>query len=101
MYSIGAWFIVIIVIAFAAFCAVTVIWGIRAHRQKVSAGREDLIGRRAEVRTPINPKGTVLIEGELWTAISEGERIESGEEVIVTRVEGLKLWVTKSKGGKK
>jgi len=31
----------------------------------------------------------------LWTAIAEDSTIEPGEEVIITKVEGLKLWVTK------
>ena len=92
--------ITIIVICVAAFVAVTVIWGIRAHRRKVTAGREDLIGRMAEVRTVMNPKGVVFVEGENWTATSESGRMEPGEEVFITRVEGLKLWVSnKKKGG--
>jgi len=56
---------------------------------------EEMIGKEAVVQTTIDPKGTVLIEGELWTAIAEGSKIEPGEEVIITKVEGLKLWVTK------
>jgi membrane-bound ClpP family serine protease len=31
----------------------------------------------------------------LWTAIAEDSKIEAGEEVTITKVEGLKLWVTK------
>jgi membrane-bound serine protease (ClpP class) len=49
----------------------------------------------AEVMTVIEPKGTVFIQGERWTAISEEGRVEPGEEVIITKVDGLKLWVTK------
>jgi len=77
------------------FLAVTIIWGIKAHRRRVAAGREDLIGMTADAQTTIEPKGTVFIQGENWTAISESGRIEAGEEVIVTRVDGLKLWVTR------
>lgn len=92
--------ITIIVICVVAFLAVTVIWGVRAHRRKVTAGREDMIGRTAEVRTAMNPKGVVFVEGENWTATSESGRIEPGEEVVITRVDGLKLWVSnKKKGG--
>jgi len=87
--------IAVIVIAFVAFCAVTIIWGIRAHRQQASAGREDLIGKPAEVMTSMNPKGIVFIQGERWMAILEGGQVEPGEEVIITKVDGLKLWVTK------
>ena len=39
--------------------------------------------------------GTVLAEGELWTAIAEDSTIDAGEEVIITRTEGLRLWVTR------
>ena len=103
MFQVAPWVIVLIVIAVAVFIAIAVIWGIRAHRQKVSAGKEDLIGRTAEVTAVMEPKGTVFIEGENWTAISEAGRIEPGEEVIITRVGGLKLYVTKkeNKEGKK
>jgi membrane protein implicated in regulation of membrane protease activity len=41
----------------------------------------------------------VFVEGELWTATSEAGRIEAGEEVIVTKVEGLKLKVNKKQTG--
>ena len=94
-FQIDPWLIVIIVIGVVVFLAFTIIYGIRAHRRQVSAGREDLIGRVAEVDTVIDPKGTVFIEGERWVAISDKGRAEPGEEVIITKVEGLKLWVTK------
>ena len=94
-FQIDLWLIVIVVIGVIAFLAFTIIFGIRAHRRQVSAGREDLIGRVAEVNTVIDPKGTVFIEGERWVAISDKGRVEPGEEVIITKVEGLKLWVTK------
>jgi len=94
-FQIDPWLIVIVVIGVIAFLAFTIIYGIRAHRRQVSAGREDLIGRVAEVNTVIDPKGTVSIEGERWVAISDKGRMEPGEEVIITKVEGLKLWVTK------
>jgi membrane-bound serine protease (ClpP class) len=89
------WLIVLVVVALAAFVAISIIWGIRAHRQQILAGREDLVGKTAEVKTVMRPKGTVFVEGEHWTAISEKGRVEPGEEVIITKVDGLKLWITK------
>ncbi len=98
---INPWLIVIVVIAIAVFIAVTIIWGIRAHRQQILAGREELVGKTAEVKTVMKPKGTVFIQGERWTAISEDGRVQPGEEVIITKVEGLMLRVAKiNKGGK-
>jgi len=93
--QVGPWSIAIVVISIVAFLAFAIIYGIRAHRQQVAAGKEELIGKTAEASSVINPKGTVFIQGEHWAAISDKGRVESGEEVIITKVEGLKLWVTK------
>ncbi len=95
MFQVSPWSIVIIVIFIVVFVAVAAIWGIRAHRRQISAGREDLIGKTAEVKIVLEPKGVVFVEGERWTAISETGRVSPGEEVIITKVDGLKLWVTK------
>jgi len=82
--------VIIVTIALTVF----VVWlSIRAHRHQALAGREELIGKTAEVLTVMEPKGTVFIQGERWTAISESDRIEPGEEVIITKVNGLKMWV--------
>ncbi len=94
-FQIDPWLVAIVVIGVVVFLAFTIIYGIRAHRRQVSAGREDLIGKVAEVNSVIDPKGTVFIEGERWVAISDKGRVEPGEEVIITKVEGLKLRVTK------
>ena len=68
---------------------------VRGQRRKLTAGVEDMIGKEAVAQTALNPKGTVLAEGELWTALAGSDRIEPGEEVIIMKVKGLKLWVTK------
>ena len=94
-FQTGPWLIAIVAIGMAAFIAIAIIWGIRAHRHQASAGREELVGKTAEVKIALEPKGIVFIEGERWTAILEKGRVEPGEEVIITKVDGLKLWVTK------
>ena len=92
--QIAPWLIIIIVIV-VILLAVTIIWGIRAHRQRIFAGREELIGQTAEVMEALEPKGTVFIQGERWKAISEQGPVTAGEEVIITKVQGLKLYVAK------
>jgi membrane-bound serine protease (ClpP class) len=89
------WLIIIIAIIIVAFLVFVVIWAVRAHQRQVSAGKEDLIGRTAVVDIALEPKGVVLVEGERWTAITDKGPIEPEEEVIITKVEGLKLRVTK------
>ena len=87
---------IIIAIVFAVAFIIFAIYAIvKGQRRKLSAGIEDMIGKEAVVQTTLDPKGTVLAEGELWTAIAEDSRIEPGEEVTITKVQGLKLWVTK------
>jgi membrane-bound ClpP family serine protease len=74
---------------------------VKAQKRKPLVGTEGLIGKKAIVRTTLDPIGRVLVEGELWTASAEDSRIEVGEEVIVTKAEGLKLWVKRSEGKEK
>jgi len=94
-----AWLIVIIAIIVAALIVFVVQRVVLAHRRRVSAGREELVGRTAEVDITLEPKGMVRVEGERWTAISEKGRVARGEEVIITKVDGLKLYVTKKEKG--
>ena len=84
--------IIIVVVVFLGFVVFLVI---RAHQKHITAGREELIGRTAEVAVALSPKGVVLIEGERWTAVINKGRVEPGEEVVITNVDGLKLTVTK------
>ncbi len=94
-FQVDWWLIAIVAICIIAFFALVINRGIRAHRRQASAGREDLIGKTAEVKIALEPKGIVFIQGERWTAISETGRVEPEEEVIITKVDGLKLYVTK------
>lgn len=94
-FQIAPWLIAIVAIGIAAFLAIAIIWGIQAHHHQASAGREELIGKTAEVKIALEPKGIVFIEGERWTAVLDKGQVEPGGEVIITKVDGLKLYVTK------
>jgi len=78
--------------AFAVFVIGAIV---RGQRRRKATGAEGMIGKTAIAKTPLDPTGTVLTQGELWTAASEGGRVAPGEEVIITKVEELKLWVAK------
>ena len=90
-----AWLIAVIALIIVVVLVFVIIWSVRAHQKKVSAGKEELVGRTAVVEITLEPKGVVLIEGERWTAIADKGPIEPEEEVIITKVDGLKLLVTK------
>ncbi len=84
-----------VTVGFTAFAIFIIGAIIRGQRRRKATGAEGMIGTIAKTKTPLDPTGTVLAQGELWTAASEGGRIARGEDVIITKVEALKLWVTR------
>lgn len=87
--------IIVAVVLAIAFGILVIFAIIKGRRRKIATGTGNMIGKAAIAQTALAPKGTVLAEGELWTAIAEGSSIERDEEVIITKVAGLKLLVTK------
>ena len=67
--------------------------GIRAQRQKAVTGKEAMVGYIGEVIEPLNPAGTILTRGEIWSAESLSGDIAKGEKVKVKELKNLKLYV--------
>lgn len=73
---------------------------VKAHRRKVTIGKEGLIGETAEVLEDIKSKparqgtGKVFIHGEIWQVKSK-DTIKRGEEVEVIGFDNMKLLVKK------
>ena len=67
---------------------------VRAQRQKIKGGIEQLVGTVGMAETALNPRGKVFVEGEIWDAMSE-KPVRKGESVKIIKVEGLKLFVQK------
>lgn len=65
---------------------------VRAMRRRSLTGREALIGELCEVRSRIAPRGTVLLQGEIWQAESAAP-IEAGRRARVMAVDGLTVRV--------
>jgi membrane-bound serine protease (ClpP class) len=73
---------------------------VRAHKKRPVTGLTSLAGQTAVARTPLDPYGTVFVQGELWQAKTTGEKVNLGEEVEIVGAEGLTLQVRKEiKGG--
>jgi membrane-bound serine protease (ClpP class) len=66
-----------------------------AHRRPVMTGWEEMVGKIAEVRDPLDPVGQVFVEGALWRArpADESSSVERGYRVRVESVDGLTLIV--------
>jgi len=71
---------------------------VRAQHTPIRTGEESMIGRTGTARSDLEPKGSVQVGGELWTAELEEENgfIPAGTRVKVIRVEGLRLIVRKA-----
>jgi membrane-bound serine protease (ClpP class) len=74
------------------FIALALTLALRARLAKPTTGVEGLVGETAVVKSKIDKTGYVYLSGELWEAYSD-EIIDAGEEVIVLKVENLKLKV--------
>ncbi len=67
---------------------------IQSLRSGVVTGESALVGETAVVVQTLNPEGKVFISGEIWNAESP-EKIKKDDEVIIEKVDGMKLHVKK------
>lgn len=72
-----------------------VLLAMRARTLPVMMGPQLMLGKVGVVRQPLSPKGIVQLAGEEWTAETEGETLEPGQEVQVVGVQGVRLKVKK------
>lgn len=79
----------------ALFILFIVSFGIKAQQLKPVSGMEGLIGEAGIALAALNPSGTVRVHGEVWNAESVSGIIGEGEEVKVTGIMDLKLFVEK------
>ena len=89
--------IVYVAIFFAIFIGLLVWATVRGQRRRVITGKEGIIGQTALVKVALEPQGMVLVEGELWKAVLDEGSAPAGEEVVVKRIDNLKLYVTRKK----
>lgn len=94
-FEVNPWVMAVVITAIALVFILLVVVIIRAQRRPVNTGREGMIGQTAVVRSPLDPTGTVFVEGEIWNASAEGGKVDVGEEVTVMAVDGLQLRVIK------
>ena len=87
-FGFSRWYVIIPAVLLVLFLAGLTYAAIRTSRQRVSTGREGMIGEVGTVRRQIDKSGgTVFVHGELWTALPEEPQmapIETGTEVEIT-----------------
>jgi membrane-bound serine protease (ClpP class) len=75
-------------------------YAFRLRHMAPLTGREAMVGRTGAARSDLDPRGFVYVNGEYWSAESDGGSVQEGDAVIITEVNGLSLKVRKltSKG---
>jgi len=53
----------------------------------------ELIGKIGITDTELRPSGTVLVDNEIYDAETDGDYIDAGRGVRITRVKGKKVFV--------
>lgn len=91
--GVAPWAIAIVASGLAGTAALGVGLALRSRSRPSALGREALVGRVAEVRRALDPRGMVFVDGALWQAISEAGSAEPGDWVRVTGVHNLQLIV--------
>jgi membrane-bound serine protease (ClpP class) len=66
---------------------------VRTLRRPPASGAEGILGASGVVREACDPRGMILVHGELWSALSRAGTIKEGEPVRVLRTEGLLAYV--------
>ncbi len=85
--------VIVIALLLGAFAFITHKVIIPSFHKKQVTGSEGMIGLAGEVIKPLVPVGVIIVGGEYWKAKSVSENIAVGEEVTISRVDGLKLIV--------
>ena len=93
LYQVSIAAVVSVALVTGLFFAFAVAKVVQASRKPATTGREGLIGEAAQTRTRLNPKGTVLVRGELWDAEAVDGPIQRDEPVRIVSVDGFCLQV--------
>ena len=101
-FRVSWWVIAPTVGATAGLFLFVVAAGVRALGRPTATGAEGLVGKTATVRERLAPEGQVMVSGEIWRAVAQGEPLEPGAQVRIVSVDGLTLKVAKAevKGGR-
>ncbi|MGD0800270.1 MAG: nodulation protein NfeD [Terracidiphilus sp.] len=68
--AVSPWVALAVSAAFGSITVFLVRLAVRARRMKSKLGPSSLVGRCASAMEPLNPEGHVVVEGEIWRAVS-------------------------------
>lgn len=81
----------------AGLVAASAVLGWRVRQMRPGSGPETLLGRTAEARTPLSPRGKVFVDGAFWNAVNiDDAPIGEGDPVLIAGRDGLTLQVRRA-----
>jgi membrane-bound serine protease (ClpP class) len=96
-----SWYVIIPTVGTTAgLFAFALSFGVRALYRRPTTGSQGMVGEIGVAKSPLNPEGQVLVQGELWRAVAQDGPVAVGERVQVTAVNGLTLTVVKAAQGR-
>jgi membrane-bound serine protease (ClpP class) len=86
-----------VIITFLAFefiehVAFPLFWSLVHRKEKTPYGPGRILGERGEVKEWKEKEGYVLVDGELWKAVSNVP-LKLGDSVVIQKMEGLTVTV--------
>jgi membrane-bound serine protease (ClpP class) len=89
------WVVLPTVAATAGVFLVVITAGVRALATRSAVGVPALVGQVGVARSPLEPEGQVMVQGELWRSVVRDGPVKEGDRVRVVGVNGLTLTVEK------
>ena len=90
--AVSPWVAIAVSAAFGGITVFLVRLAVRARRMKSRLGPASLVGSHASAMEALNPEGHVLVEGEIWLAVST-EPVSAGTQLRVVSIEQYLLHV--------
>ncbi len=72
----------------------------RSFRRRVTTGTEGMLGKIGVAESDLSPRGTVFVNGEIWSAVASSP-VSKGERVEVVAIDGLTIQVKPAEGGER
>lgn len=91
--GVSLWLIVLGALAMGGYILVIARAVRNTRRLRPATGAETLYGREGVATSVLDPRGTVRVAGEDWTAMAEFPPVQAGETIEVLAVEGVTLRV--------
>lgn len=91
--TINLWVVPVAALVLGGLAACSIWAAVRNRSRPVLTGIESLIGCVGLAISDLAPQGMVRVDGEVWSAMADGEPIHAGDQVQIVAVEGVTIWV--------